>query len=27
MPFVESAGYRAFHEEHGSGDAILFVAG
>ena len=27
MPFVESAGYRVFYEEHGSGETILFVGG
>lgn len=27
MPFVESAGYRVYYEEHGSGEAILFIGG
>jgi hypothetical protein len=27
MPFVESAAYRVYDEEHGRGDAILFVGG
>src|SRR5512146_3044932 len=27
MPFAESAGYRVYYEEHGSGEAILFIGG
>ena len=27
MPFVESAGYRVYYEEHGSGEAIVFIGG
>lgn len=27
MPFAESAGYRVYYEDHGSGDAILFIGG
>lgn len=27
MPFVESAGFHVYYEEHGSGDAILFIGG
>lgn len=27
MPFVESAGYRVYYEEHGSGETILFIGG
>jgi pimeloyl-ACP methyl ester carboxylesterase len=27
VPFAESAGFRVYYEEHGSGEAILFVGG
>ncbi len=27
MPFVDAAGYRVYYEEHGSGEAILFIGG
>jgi pimeloyl-ACP methyl ester carboxylesterase len=27
MPFTESAGYRVYYEEHGTGETILFIGG